>query len=100
MPRIVARRPDGTLLVAVGHAGLIVHPDGYIPVIRENMRISMVYSLFARPGWEEVNEPVPEGLLTQEHIAAMREFDKQQMEKASPRERRRLERYRLDTGDD
>jgi hypothetical protein len=100
MPRIVARRPDGALLVAVGHAGLVVHPDGYLPVVPEHLRVSMVYSLIARPGWEQVDEPVPRGLLAAAHIAAMREFDRQKMETAAPFEREFLERTRPDTGDD
>jgi hypothetical protein len=43
VPRVVARRADGTLLVAVGHVGLVVHPDAYLPVVPEHLRVSMVY---------------------------------------------------------
>jgi hypothetical protein len=87
VPRVVARRADGTFLVAVGHAGLVVHPDAYLPIVPEHLRVSMVYSLIARPGWEQVDEPVPRGLLTEVHIAAMREFDRQKTETAAPFER-------------
>jgi hypothetical protein len=99
MPRIVARQPDGTVLVAVGHAGLIVHPDDYIPVIREHMPIASVHALVARPGWEKIDEPVPEGLLAEVHFAAMREFDRREIETAPSWERELLERTRPETGD-
>lgn len=99
MPGILARRDDGALLVAVGHAGLIVHPDGFLPVLREHMRVSMVSSLLARSGWEQVNEPVPPGLVTEEHIAALREYDRHQMETAPRYDRELLEETRPDTGD-
>ncbi|MBC6460512.1 hypothetical protein [Actinomadura sp. HBU206391] len=88
------------MLIAVGHAGVIVHPEEYLPVLPEHMPISMVHSLLARSGWERLDEPVPDGLITDDHVAMMREFDKRKMETATLDERERLERYRPDTGDD
>ncbi|GAA2101610.1 hypothetical protein [Actinomadura alba] len=100
MPRIIARRPDGTVLAAVGHAGLIVRPNALLPIMREHMRISLVHSLMARPGWKPVDGPVPDGLLAEVHIQAMREFDRHQRETVAPYERELFESARPDTGDD
>ncbi|MCC5578077.1 hypothetical protein IMZ11_20835 [Microtetraspora sp. AC03309] len=93
MARIIARQADGTALVAIGSTGVIVPPDGRIPADPSLATIVLVDSALAHPVWEMVDEPVPEGMLPAEIVAAMRAFADEQRRMDGPFMRALIRRH-------
>ncbi|MFW5420929.1 hypothetical protein J0910_30365 [Nocardiopsis sp. CNT-189] len=99
MPRIAARQPGGTVLVAYGHAGLIVNEnDAPIRIVDPHF-IGTVWSKICFGQWEEVNEPVPEGFLAPGVLGLMAEFEGQWLRRFSGEELDMWLADRPDTGD-
>ncbi|MFE7462280.1 hypothetical protein ACWFMI_25185 [Nocardiopsis terrae] len=99
MPRIAARQPDGTILVAYGHAGLIVNEnDGPLWVVNPYF-IGTVWSKIRFGQWTEVNEPVPDGFLAPEVVDAMADFESGWLQQYSGDELDMWLEDRPDTGD-
>lgn len=86
MPRIAARQADGTVLVAYGHAGLIVNENDAPIWIVDPSFIGSVWSKIRFGEWEEVNEPLPDGFLSPEVIDLMADFEGQWLRKFNSEE--------------
>ncbi|MFX0576995.1 hypothetical protein [Nocardia nepalensis] len=77
LPRIVAERGDRAPVVAVGSVCIVVDARvvdaaGRYTVAPADLQVLAVAALLARPGFTRRDEPVPDRLLTPEHIAEMR----------------------------
>ncbi|WP_159080172.1 hypothetical protein [Nocardia suismassiliense] len=80
MPRIVGRYADGALVVAVGGACVVVGPDlvddaGHCVTAPEELRVTLVGAVTADPGFAPADEPMPDGLLSADQIAAMLDWE-------------------------
>ncbi|XKK39910.1 hypothetical protein HFP72_03540 [Nocardiopsis sp. ARC36] len=99
MPRIAARQPDGTVLVAYGHAGLIVNEnDAPITTVNPSF-IGTVWSKIRFGQWEEVDEPLPDGFLAPEVVDLMANFEGRWLQKSGGIQLDMWLENRPDTGD-
>ncbi|MEU2036272.1 hypothetical protein [Nocardia amamiensis] len=77
LPRIVAERGDRAPVVAVGSVCIVVDARmvdaaGRYTVAPADLQVLALAALLARPGFTRRDEPVPDRLLTPEHITEMR----------------------------
>lgn len=99
MPRIAARQPDGTIMVAYGHAAVIVNEnDGPFSIV-DPYSIGTGWSKIRFGEWEEVNEPLPEGFFSQEVLDLMAHFERRWLRGKDDSIRQEWLEARPDTGD-
>ncbi|WP_156095050.1 hypothetical protein [Nocardia lijiangensis] len=80
MPRIVGRHADGAVVVAVGGVCVLVGPDmvddtGYCVTAPEDLRVTLVSAAAEDAGFAAADEPMPDGLLSADQIAAMLQWE-------------------------
>ncbi|MFE9789621.1 hypothetical protein ACFYO7_30010 [Nocardia salmonicida] len=114
MPRIVGRRSDGGVVVAVGGVCVVVGSHaldtaGQYVTPPENLRVMLVSATATDSGFTTMDEPVPDHLLSAAQIAAILDWEVGFVEGApgdnerpglSAAETELYLRYRPDTGDE
>ncbi|MFI9504709.1 hypothetical protein [Nocardia sp. NPDC052566] len=80
MPRIVGNYADGALVVAVGGACVVVGPDavddaGHCLTAPAELGVTLVSVAAADAGFVSADEPMPDGLLSADQIAAVLDWE-------------------------